>query len=74
MLIVIMSASAGDQGSKGIRQWPINWCKSPMITITPSVDYNWWLKRLNTQNSIKVPKNCPANILEIFIIKLWGLV
>ena len=44
MLIVIMSASAGDQGSKGIRQWPINLCKSPMIMhkITPSVDYNWW--------------------------------
>ena len=46
-------------------QKPGNWYISPMIThkITPSVDYNKWLKRLNTQlnkptnqNLIKVPK------------------
>ncbi len=50
------------QGSKGIRQSPIN---SPMTihTITPLEDYNFWLKRLDTQlkkstnqNSLKVPK------------------
>ena len=31
-----------DQGSKGIRQWPISRCASPMIKhqITLSVDYN----------------------------------
>ena len=53
------------QGSKGIRQWTINWCKSPIMIykITPSVDNNKWLKRLDNQtneptnqNSIKVPK------------------
>ena len=39
--------------------------QSPMLIhkVTPSVDYNWWLKRLDTQlnkpvnqNLIKVPK------------------
>ena len=51
------------QGSKGIRQWPINWCTSQIYKITPSVDCNKWLKRLDTQldksinqNSSKVPK------------------
>ncbi len=39
-----------DQGSKGIRQWPINWCTSPMIMhkIIPSVDYNKKFNRLDT--------------------------
>ena len=39
------------QGSKGIRQWPINWCTSPMIIhkITPSLECNLWWKRLNTR-------------------------
>ena len=42
--------------------WPINCCTSPIMhKITPSVDYNKWLKRLDTQpneptNSIKIPK------------------
>ena len=29
-------------GSKGIRQWPVNWCTSPMMIhkTIPSVDYN----------------------------------
>ena len=38
-------------GSKGIRQWPINWNTSQIIShkITPFVDYNKWLKRLDTQ-------------------------
>ena len=38
------------QESKGIRQCLINISTSPMIIhkITPSVDYNQWLKRLNT--------------------------
>ncbi len=54
------------QGSKGIRQWLINSCTSPMKIhkITHSEDYNQWLKSLgtwklnkpNNQNSIKVPK------------------
>ena len=54
-----------NQGSKGIRQLPVNWCTSPIMkeNITPSIYYNWWLKRLFTQlneptnkNSIKVLK------------------
>ena len=53
------------QGSKGIRQWTINCCTSPMMThkITPSVDNNKWLKRLDihlnkptNQKLVKVPK------------------
>ena len=59
------SGSAYFQGSKGIRQWPINWGTSPMWIhkITPSLDYNKWLKRLDTQlyaptyqKIMKVPK------------------
>ena len=55
----------GQQESKGIRQLPINLCTSTMIIhkITPSIDYNLWFKRLDTQlneptnqNWIKVPK------------------
>ena len=40
-----------NQGSKGIRQWTINLCTFLMmiVTITPSVDYNYWLKRKGTQ-------------------------
>ena len=41
------------QGSKGIWQWLKNWYTSKFI---PSIDYNLWLKRLDTQNSIKVSK------------------
>ena len=40
------------QESKGIRQWPINCCTSLMMImhkITLSVDYNLWLKHLDTQ-------------------------
>ena len=39
------------QRSKGIRKWPTNWCTSQiMIHKFPSfVDYNHWLKRLDTQ-------------------------
>ena len=53
------------QGSKGTRQWSINWHAFRMIICknNPSVDYNLWLKRLDTQlnqptneNSIKVLK------------------
>ena len=53
------------QGSKGIRQWLINLCRSTTIIhkITPSVNYNQCLNRLDiqlnkptTQNTIKVPK------------------
>ena len=53
------------QGSKGIRQWPINLSASTMMIrkITPAVE-NQWLKRLDTkfnestnQNLIKSPKS-----------------
>ena len=38
--IVVVVCSNNNQGSKGIRQWPINWYTSLMIIhkITPSVD------------------------------------
>ena len=38
-------------GDLKIRQWPINLCTSPMKIhqITPSEDYNQYLKRLDTQ-------------------------
>ena len=46
-----------------------------------SVDYNYWLKRFDTQlneptnqNSITVPKLSSQRIKKTFIIKLWGLV
>ena len=46
--------------------------------ITPSVDYNLWLKRLVTQlnqNSIKVPKVVNLNQqIKKRLLKLWGLV
>ena len=45
--------------------------------IIPSVDYNLWLKRLDTQlnkptyqNSLKVPKKLKY---KTYIIKLWEL-
>ena len=53
------------QGSKGIRQWPMNWFTSPMMIhkITSSVDYNECFKCFDTQineptnqNSIRFPK------------------
>ena len=39
------------QGCKGIRQWPINYYISPKMIhkITPSINYNKLLKRLDTQ-------------------------
>ena len=39
------------QGFKGIRQWLINLCTSPIIIhkITPSVNYNKWLNHLDTE-------------------------
>ena len=46
---------------------------------TPSVDYNWWVKRLDTQLNeqtksklIKIPESCKAYELENVIIKLLG--
>ena len=53
------------QGFKGIRRWLKKIMYIPMMIhkITPTVDYNLWLKRLDTQlnepsnqNSINVPK------------------
>ena len=45
------------QGSAGIRQWTINLCTSLKMIhkILLSEDYNWWLKRLDTQ--LKEPTN-----------------
>ena len=56
------------QESKMIRQWPINWCTSPMtiLKIIPSVDYNKWLKRLDTQ------LYKPSNQNELKSLKLLG--
>ena len=54
-----------EQKSKGIRQCTINLYTFPMMMhkSTPSLDYNYWLKRLDiklnettNQNSMKVPK------------------
>ena len=49
--------------------------------ITPSVDYNYWLKRLDTQlnettnqNLIKVLKVVRPTNEEKVIVKPWGLV
>ena len=46
-----------NQGSKGKRQWPINWCTFPMMIykIIPSVDCNLWFKHLDTQLKKKKP-------------------
>ncbi len=51
------------QGSKGMRQWPINWCASPIIIhkITHSVVYNHWLNRV-----IGWTMNCHAKFLEFY--------
>ena len=57
--------SSKSQGSKGIRQWPMNLCTFLMtiLKITLPVEYYYWLKRLDTQlnettnqNSVEVPK------------------
>ena len=46
------------QGSKGIRQWPINWCISRVMMhkIPFSVDYNYWTINLMRQ-PIKIQKS-----------------
>ena len=46
------------QGSKGIRQRPINLCTPPMMIykITPSLNYNTQLSESTNLNLIKVPK------------------
>ena len=43
--------TSSSQRYKGIRQWPINSCTSPIMIhkFTLSVDYNQWLKHLDTQ-------------------------
>ena len=43
------------QGPKGIRQWPINWCTSPMMI--HNIDLNYFLKRLKTQLTESTNKN-----------------
>ena len=62
-------------GSKMIRQW-VNWytIQRMIHKITPSVNYNKWLKRLDIQliepnktNFNNSPQSCYV------IIKLWGL-
>ena len=60
------------------RQWPINLCTSPMMTInkiTPSVDFNQWFNSLDTQpseptyqNSMNTPKVVkPTNKIYEFL-------
>ena len=67
-----------NHGSKGIRQWSINLCTSQIIIhkISSTVDYNWWLKRLDTQlneptnkNSTKVPKVVNPTNKKILLYK-----
>ena len=45
-------------GAKGIRQWPINWCTSPIKIhkITPSTVVVETFRQSTNQNSIKVPE------------------
>ena len=45
---LVWLSSLSYMGFKGIRQWPINWCRSS-IMIPPSLDSKYCLKRLNTQ-------------------------
>ena len=58
-------------GSKGIRQWPINWCSSPMMhKINRFTDCNYWLKRLDTQlikPTFKIQYKSPN------LVKFWEL-
>ncbi len=67
--------------SKEIRQWPINCRTSPLMThkITPSVDLNQWLERLNTQlnkptnqNLVKVPKVVELTNKKMILNKTLG--
>ena len=55
-------------GSKGKRQWPINWCTSLMMLhiIFTFVDYNYWLKHLNTQlnESTKLLKTLGTSLIN----------
>ena len=68
------------QWSKGIRQWPINWYTSIMMIhkITSNVDYNKWLKGLDTQlneannhNSTKFPKLLNQRIRKRYHKTIW---
>ena len=47
------------QGSKGISQWPINCCTSPIIIhkITPYVHYNLVVKCFHTQPKEQTNEN-----------------
>ena len=58
------------QESKVIRQWPINWCTSPMMMhkITRSVDYNKWLNRLDTQLNEPSNQNSKISISWFMLI------
>ncbi len=66
------------QGSKGIRQWSLNWHSSQMmiLMITHSVDYNSGWKVLTllneptNQNTIKVPKFIMQTKKKTLILKL----
>ena len=63
-------------GSKGMRQWPINFCTFQIMIhkTKPSVDQNIWLKRVDIKlneptnhNAIKVPKVVvPKNLKTLF--------
>ena len=84
-IVLLLCGCYADVRTRDLKgQWPINCCTSPMMIhiITPIVDYNLWLKRLDTQfseptnqNSVKVPKVVePTNRTDNVILKLLGLV
>ena len=56
-------------GSKGVKQWPIKWCTSSMMLhkITPSVNYNSWLKLLDIE--LNKPTNQNSKLLSQLIKK-----
>ena len=54
------------QGTKGIRQWPINWCTTQMMIhkITPSVVYNFGLKRYPKYFSLHIKYYSKSTFLK----------
>ena len=49
---VSIHSCSNKQGTKGIKQWPIDWCTSPMIIHKlPFCNNNLGLKRLDTQQN-----------------------
>ena len=65
--------------------WPISLCNFTLMVpkITPSVNYNWWLKRLDSDTQLNKPTNQnPINFTKVvkptnnktLSERLWGLV